>query len=146
LLFHPHVHAIVSAGGLSSIEPESWVRARARYLFPVRVMAKLFRRLFRIALLHAIETGSVTVPSESVATLGRALFDKRWGRAGDLNQITRGGGRIRGLERPAGVADIVAVDPERRIPHALEPRAVLLALQPDSRATHSNSSKPLRCV
>jgi capsid protein len=41
-------------------------------------MAKLFRRLFRNALLHAIETGAVTVPSECAATFERALFDKRW--------------------------------------------------------------------
>ena len=78
LRFHPHVHAIVSAGGLRAGDPARWVRTRARYLFPVKVMAKLFRRLFRTALLHAIETGAVSVPSECAATLDRALFDKRW--------------------------------------------------------------------
>jgi hypothetical protein len=78
LRFHPHVHAIVSAGGLRAGEPSQWVRGRPRYLFPVKVMAKLIRRLFRTALLHAIETGVVSVPSECAATLERALFDKRW--------------------------------------------------------------------
>lgn len=78
LRFHPHVHAIVSAGGLRAGDPARWIRTRARYLFPVKVMAKLFRRLFRTALLHAIETGAVSVPSECAATLDRALFDKRW--------------------------------------------------------------------
>jgi len=78
LRFHPHVHAIVSAGGLRVAEPSHWVRGRPRYLFPVKVMAKLLRRLFRTALLHAIETGVVTVPSECAATLESALFDKRW--------------------------------------------------------------------
>jgi hypothetical protein len=78
LLFHPHVHAIVSAGGLRTGEHPRWVCGNDRYLFPVKVMAKLFRRLFRTALLHAIETGDVTVPCDSNAAVQAALFDKRW--------------------------------------------------------------------
>jgi hypothetical protein len=78
LVFHPHAHAIVSAGGLRTGEHPQWVRGNDRYLFPVKVMAKLFRRLFRSALLRAIESGAVTVPSEYNATLQSALFDKRW--------------------------------------------------------------------
>jgi hypothetical protein len=42
LLFHPHVHAIVTGGGLSA-DGSRWVRARRRYLFPVRVMGALLR-------------------------------------------------------------------------------------------------------
>ena len=72
------MHAAVSAGGLRTAESSRWAHCRPRYLFPVKVMAKLFRRLFRNALLHAIETGAVTVPSECAATFERALFDKRW--------------------------------------------------------------------
>jgi hypothetical protein len=78
LVFHPHVHAIVSAGGLRTDEHPRWVHGNKRYLFPVKVMAKLFRRLFRTALLDAIEGGSVHVPAGSAATLRAALFDKRW--------------------------------------------------------------------
>jgi hypothetical protein len=78
LVFHPHVHAIVSAGGLRTGERPQWVHGNKRYLFPVKVMAKLFRRLFRTALLDAIEDGSVRVPAGSDATLRSALFDKRW--------------------------------------------------------------------
>ena len=78
LLFHPHVHAIVSAGGLRIGDQPRWVRGSDRYLFPVKVMAKLFRRLFRDALLEAIESGLVTIPSGSESTVHAALFDKRW--------------------------------------------------------------------
>jgi len=78
LLFHPHVHAIVSAGGLRMGEQPRWIRGNDRYLFPVKVMAKLFRRLFRDALLHAIETGMVTVPNDCEGAVRAALFDKRW--------------------------------------------------------------------
>lgn len=43
LVYHPHLHCIVTGGGLSP-DGERWVRAaRGRYLFPVKVMAKLFR-------------------------------------------------------------------------------------------------------
>lgn len=78
LLFHPHVHAIVSAGGLSTDAQPRWIRGHDRYLFPVKVMAKLFRRLFRDALLRAIEAGVVTVPNDCESAVQAALFDKRW--------------------------------------------------------------------
>ena len=42
LRWHPHVHAIVSAGGLAR-DLQHWIPTRPRYLFPVRVMGALFR-------------------------------------------------------------------------------------------------------
>jgi hypothetical protein len=41
LTHHPHVHAIVTAGGLS--RDGRWIPHPGRFLFPVRVMAKIFR-------------------------------------------------------------------------------------------------------
>ncbi len=38
LLFHPHIHAVVSAGGLS-LDRTRWVPSRSDYLFPVKVLA-----------------------------------------------------------------------------------------------------------
>ena len=78
LVFHPHVHAIVSAGGLRSEARPRWVRGNERYLFPVKVMAKLFRRLFRTELLDAIDQGLVRVPACAATDLRAVLFDKRW--------------------------------------------------------------------
>jgi hypothetical protein len=40
--FHPHVHAIVTAGGLAR-DGASFRRAHRKYLFPVKVMGKLLR-------------------------------------------------------------------------------------------------------
>jgi hypothetical protein len=40
--FHPHVHAIVTAGGLAH-DGERWIDSRKRYLFPVEVMRALVR-------------------------------------------------------------------------------------------------------
>ena len=42
LTFHPHVHAIVTAGGLS-LDGQRFRRLRRDFLFPVKVMGKLFR-------------------------------------------------------------------------------------------------------
>jgi Putative transposase/Transposase zinc-binding domain len=76
LTFHPHVHAIVSAGALS---PDGvWLHSRPDYLFPVKVMARLFRRLFREALLEAIDAGQLSVVAEQQAQMRRALFETKW--------------------------------------------------------------------
>ena len=76
LRFHPHIHAIVSAGALS---PEgTWVPSRKGYLFPVHVMARLFRRLLREALLKAIDNREVTVRAEYEPKMRKALFGKKW--------------------------------------------------------------------
>ena len=40
--FHPHVHAIVTAGGLA-LSGERWIDSSRRYLFPVEVMGELLR-------------------------------------------------------------------------------------------------------
>jgi hypothetical protein len=42
---HPHIHMIVPGGGLSK-DGKHWIRSRAKFLVPVRVLSKLFRRLF----------------------------------------------------------------------------------------------------
>jgi len=42
---HPHVHMIVPGGGIS-LDGERWVACRPGFLLPVRVLSKLFRRLF----------------------------------------------------------------------------------------------------
>ncbi len=42
---HPHVHVIVPGGGLSP-DGTKWVACRPGFLLPVRVLSRLFRRLF----------------------------------------------------------------------------------------------------
>jgi hypothetical protein len=50
---HPHIHMIVPGGGISK-DGKRWIRSRAKFLVPVRVLSKLFRRLFltRLMALH----------------------------------------------------------------------------------------------
>lgn len=42
---HPHVHVIVPGGGLSP-DGRRWIACRPGFLLPVRVLSRLFRRLF----------------------------------------------------------------------------------------------------
>jgi hypothetical protein len=42
---HPHVHCIVPGGGISP-DGERWIRCRPGFFLPVRVLSRLFRRLF----------------------------------------------------------------------------------------------------
>jgi hypothetical protein len=45
LLFHPHLHCVVTGGGLSP-DGTRWVAGRERYFLPVKVIGKLFRGKF----------------------------------------------------------------------------------------------------
>jgi len=42
---HPHVHMIVPGGGISP-DGSTWVSCRPKFFLPVRVLSRLFRRLF----------------------------------------------------------------------------------------------------
>src|SRR3954470_1833612 len=56
LTHHPHVHMIVPGGGLSP-DGARWVSSRPAFLLPVRVLGKLFRRLFLTGLTALHEAG-----------------------------------------------------------------------------------------
>src|SRR4051794_25749597 len=45
LTHHPHVHGIVPGGGLSP-DGQRWIACRPGFFLPVRVLSRLFRRLF----------------------------------------------------------------------------------------------------
>ena len=51
LHYHPHLHCIVPGGGLSP-DGTAWVACRPGFFLPVRVLSRLFRRLF-LGLLNA---------------------------------------------------------------------------------------------
>jgi Putative transposase/Transposase zinc-binding domain len=51
---HPHIHCIIPGGGVSP-DGKHWVACRPGFFLPVRVLSRLFRRLFleRLQALHA---------------------------------------------------------------------------------------------
>jgi hypothetical protein len=56
LTHHPHVHMIVPGGGIS-LDGKSWISCRPGFFLPVRVLSRLFRRLFLEKLIAAHNAG-----------------------------------------------------------------------------------------
>jgi hypothetical protein len=72
LVYHPHVHCLVPAGGVSA-DRTAWRPARPSYLVPVHALATLFRRLF-LALVRQ-ERPDLTLP-EALWTKGWVVYGK----------------------------------------------------------------------
>ena len=66
---HPHVHMIVPGGG-RSLDGTHWVRCKPGFLLPVRVLSRLFRRLFLAALADAHAAGRLAFFGE-IKGMGR---------------------------------------------------------------------------
>jgi len=81
LRLHPHVHSVVTAGGLSS-DGKRWVEPRggAKFLFPVKVIGKLFRGkvLDGIAKLRAAGEFVGADDPQAFAALKDRLYRKDW--------------------------------------------------------------------
>ena len=58
LLHHPHVHCVVPGGGLSP-DNQRWVSCKPGFFLPVRVLSRLFRRMFMEQLRKAFHKGKL---------------------------------------------------------------------------------------
>lgn len=80
LAVHPHVHAVVTAGGMTV--DRAWVATRRRCLFPVKPLQVLFRETFCHGLLRLARAGKLRLPrgwdAERVAQLCRDLRQRHW--------------------------------------------------------------------
>ena len=63
---HPHVHGVVTGGGLS-IEGEQWVACKPGFFLPVRVLSRLYRRLFLEKLTQAYQLNKLQFFAEQQA-------------------------------------------------------------------------------
>src|SRR6185437_10039332 len=70
---HPHVHLIVPGGGIS-LDGSHWVRCRPGFLLPVRVLSRLFRRLFLAQLADAHAEGQLAFFGEIEGLRCRKAF------------------------------------------------------------------------
>ena len=70
---HPHVHMIVPGGGIS-LDGTHWVRCKPGFLLPVRVLSRLFRRLFLAALADAHAAGRLRFFGEIAGLCRREAF------------------------------------------------------------------------
>jgi len=58
LQVHPHLHCVVPGGGLSP-DGDRWVSCRPGFFLPVRVLSRLFRRLFLESMQKAFDSGKL---------------------------------------------------------------------------------------
>ena len=80
LSFHPHIHCIVSGGGV--VDGNKWKeckRNQYRFLFPVKAMQKVFKGKFMEQLKHLIAKGEVSLPAAAdTKQLLNKLYGKDW--------------------------------------------------------------------
>jgi hypothetical protein len=85
LMGHPHLHCIVTGGGLSP-EGDRWVSARKGFFLPVRVLSALFRGKFLDLLQDSFKKGDLLFPDRlghlhnpgNFETFKRPLYRKKW--------------------------------------------------------------------
>jgi hypothetical protein len=70
---HPHVHIIVPGGGIS-LDGTRWVSCRSGFLLPVRVLSRLFRRLFLAGLAETHAAGRLALFGELGRLRSRSAF------------------------------------------------------------------------
>jgi Putative transposase/Transposase zinc-binding domain len=73
LLHHPHLHCVVTGGGLSA-DGNQWISCRAGFFLPVGVLSRLFRRLFLEYLLKAFDAGKLQFFSSLESLRDRSSF------------------------------------------------------------------------
>jgi len=74
LTHHPHVHCIVPGGGIA-LGGERWVSCRPNFFLSVRVLSRLFRRLFLEKLVAAHDAGRLSFFNELAPLTDRDAFD-----------------------------------------------------------------------
>src|SRR4051794_3985285 len=71
---HPHVHMIVPGGGIS-LDGTRWISCRPGFLLPVRVLSRLFRRLFLAGIAEAPAAGRLIFSGEIEGLHRRRAFN-----------------------------------------------------------------------
>ncbi len=85
LLFHPHIHCVVPAGGLAP-DHTRWIPARHSFFLPVKVLSRVFRGKFVAGLRELHASGKLALHAalapladpRTFAALLRSLFRNDW--------------------------------------------------------------------
>jgi hypothetical protein len=85
LTHHPHVHCIIPGGGFSA-DGQQWIACKKGFFLPVRVLSRLFRRLFLEKLNHVYRNGELQffghlsnlVKSETFSSTLEPLRKQEW--------------------------------------------------------------------
>jgi len=82
---HPHIHCIVTGGGLS-FDNKRWISCRKRFFLPVRVMSRLFRGKFLDYLRKSYDSKELIFPGnisqwqneEPFKEFIKGLYNQEW--------------------------------------------------------------------
>ena len=85
LMDHPHIHCIVSGGGLS-FDNKRWIPCRKRFFLPVKVLSRLFRGKCLYHLQKSYQSEEMIFPgnisklknSETFREFLKGLYSKEW--------------------------------------------------------------------
>lgn len=79
LSYHPHIHMIVPAGGLSEDQME-WVPAHKNFFVPVKALSMVFRGILCRLLEQAVASEEIRLPDETphFSHLKQQCYAKKW--------------------------------------------------------------------
>lgn len=79
LTYHPHIHMIVPAGGLSSDQTE-WVHAGKNFFLPVKALSKIFRGILCRLIGETLSDEAIRLPEgiSNFDALKKKLYEKNW--------------------------------------------------------------------
>ena len=79
LVYHPHIHMIVPAGGLSEDMME-WVGSGKKFFIPVKALSSVFRGILCRLLEHAVNAGDIKLPEEcsGFKSIKDQCYGKKW--------------------------------------------------------------------
>jgi hypothetical protein len=75
LMHHPHLHCVVSGGGLSP-DGQHWVASKSYYFLPVRVLSRVFRRKYCELLRQAYDQGQLEFHGQLAPLAERRAFEE----------------------------------------------------------------------
>lgn len=73
---HPHLHCVVPGGGLS-LDGTRWIACPPGFFLPVRVLSRLFRRLFLADLQATFDAGDLSFFGDLAELAQKAAFARR---------------------------------------------------------------------
>ena len=79
LTYHPHIHMIVPAGGLSEDGTE-WIASGKRFFLPVKVLSGLFRGILSRLIGQAVAKNVIKLPDDihGFGHLKNLIYSKKW--------------------------------------------------------------------
>ncbi|WP_300585323.1 IS91 family transposase [Marivita sp.] len=86
LSYHPHLHCIVPGGGPSP-DGTRWIACRPNFFLPVRVLSRLFRRLFLQSLRVAFDAGQLQFFADTAEVADPQAFTRLLMSASQQNWV-----------------------------------------------------------